>query len=68
MTKVVALISSGRYRQEHYEDVAQILSSFTLRTGRKEWTFDTDMDTGTLMREVAAFAPKSRPVTHKQGS
>lgn len=28
MAKVVALISSGRYRQEHYEDVAGILSVF----------------------------------------
>ena len=26
MAKIVALISSGRYRQEHYEDVAQLLN------------------------------------------
>ena len=29
--KVVALISSGRYRQEHYEDVAQVLKDHILK-------------------------------------
>ena len=32
MAKVVALVSSGRYRQEHYEDVAALLRGHNTAT------------------------------------
>ena len=39
-TKVVALISSGRYQQEHYEDVANLLTRSTTDHGTSRKSAD----------------------------
>ncbi len=57
MTKIVALVSSGRYRQEHYEDVALIL-----RIGA---TADVKLAvsdvTGTFIRQFADLFAADNP-------
>ena len=57
MPKVVALISSGRYKQEHYEDVAELMR----RANRVEPRATSPLNYEPLVRDFADLFAADNP-------